>query len=321
MELRHLRYFAAVAEELHFGRAAERLYIVQPALSKQIASLESELGVQLFHRTKRLVTMTEAGRALYEEVRVILQRVERATEIAQSTAAGRIGNLYLSFIGPAMWSIVPDLLAEHRRRFPEVTFHLSELSSSDQIKRLQDGTIDAAFVRLPLYESDDVDFQGVVRERFVLTVPDSHPLAQTPTSERIDFATLANERFVFVPRRVEPGFYDRCIALCKCHGFTPNIVEEGNGPTAICGMVASGLGVTLSPSSILNMPWHGIAFRELTNSNDGLELAVATRRQNPSATLRLFLDTVSDIAALAAVENAIETELDREQVTAARTSL
>src|SRR3954470_12743795 len=132
MELRHLRYFAAVAEELHFGRAAQRLHIVQPALSKQIASLETEIGVLLFHRTKRRVTITDAGSVLYEEVRVILQRVERAVEAAQMTAAGQVGSLDLGFIGPAMWSVLPKLLTEHHRRLPDVRFRLSELSSVAQ---------------------------------------------------------------------------------------------------------------------------------------------------------------------------------------------
>src|SRR4051812_20326900 len=125
MELRHLRYFVAVAEELHFGRAAQRLHIVQPALSKQIASLENELGLQLFHRTKRRVTITDAGHAFYEEVRVILHRVDRAVELAQMTAAGQVGSLDLGFIGPAMWSVLPRLLEEHHKGAPDVRFRLA----------------------------------------------------------------------------------------------------------------------------------------------------------------------------------------------------
>ena len=150
MELRHLRYFVAVAEELHFGRAAQRLHIVQPALSKQIASLEAELGIQLFNRTKRRVTITDAGRALYEEVRVILQRIDRAVETAQMTAAGQVGSLDIGFIGPAMWSVLPKLLAEHHKRVPDVRFRLAELSSAAQLASLRDGALDAGFVRLPL---------------------------------------------------------------------------------------------------------------------------------------------------------------------------
>jgi DNA-binding transcriptional LysR family regulator len=295
VELRHLRYFVAVAEELHFGRAAQRLHIVQPALSKQIASLEAELKIQLFHRTKRRVTITDAGRVLYEEARVILQRIDRAVETAQMTAAGQIGSLDLGFIGPAMWSVLPKLLAEHHRRLPEVRFRLSELSSVSQIAGLRDGTLDAGFVRLPLHDYDDIQFRVVLREPFVVTLPERHPAAASPT---VDLAALAGEPFIFVPRRVEPGFYDRCIALCHSYGFSPNIVEEGTGPTAICGMVATGLGITLSPASILNAPWPDIVFRRLSRQGVHLELAVATRREEPSAALGAFLDTIDEVAEL-----------------------
>jgi DNA-binding transcriptional LysR family regulator len=293
VELRHLRYFVAVAEELHFGRAAQRLHIVQPALSKQIASLENEIGVQLFERTRRRVTITGAGRVLYEEVRVILQRIERAVETAQMTAAGQVGSLDLGFIGPAMWSVLPRLLESHHRRLPDVRFRLSELSSAAQIASLRDGTLDAGFVRLPLHEFDDVEFTVVLREPFVVTLPEAHPAASV---ESVDLADLAADPFIFVPRRVEPGFHDRCIALCQSYGFSPSIVEEGTGPTAICGMVATGLGITLSPASILNAPWPGVVFRELSRPGLELELAVATRREEHSAALRGFLDTVAEIA-------------------------
>jgi DNA-binding transcriptional LysR family regulator len=289
VELRHLRYFVAVAEELHFGRAAQRLHIVQPALSKQIASLERELGILLFHRTKRRVAATEAGLAFYEEVRAILQHIEKAVERAKLTAEGEIGGLDIGFIGPAMWSLLPDALAEHHRRFPKVRFRLHELSSMIQIGRLRDGALDAAFVRLPLPVEEDVDFMTVVREPFVLTLPESYPQA---AGERVNLADFAAEPFILVPRSVEPGYYDQCIGLCHSYGFTPKIIEEGNGPTAICGMVAVGLGLTLSPASILNVPWRGLAFHELDRQSPTLELAVAIRREDPSASLGAFLDTL-----------------------------
>jgi DNA-binding transcriptional LysR family regulator len=290
VELRHLRYFVAVAEELHFGRAAQRLHIVQPALSKQIANLENEIGVQLFHRTKRRVTITAAGQALYDEVRGILQRIERAIETAQMTAAGQIGSLDIGFVGPAMWSVLPGLLESHHHRLPDVRFRLSELSSVAQIARLRDGTLDAGFVRLPLHDYDDLEFAVVLREAFVVTLPEVHPAAALPV---VELSTLAAEPFIFVPRRVEPGFYDRCIALCHSSGFSPTIVEEGTGPTAIIGMVAAGLGITLSPTSILNAPWPRVAFRELSPLGVELELAVVTRREEHSAALRGFLETIA----------------------------
>ncbi len=296
MELRHLRYFVAVAEELHFGRAAQRLHIVQPALSKQIASLEAELGIQLFNRTKRRVTITDAGRALYEEVRVILQRIDRAVETAQMTASGQVGSLDIGFIGPAMWSVLPKLLAGHHKRVPDVRFRLAELSSAAQLASLRDGALDAGFVRLPLRDDDQIELTVIHREPFVVTLPERHRAAR---ADAVDLSELAAEPFIFVPRRVEPGFYDRCIALCQSYGFSPNIVEEGTGPTAICGMVATGLGITLSPASILNAPWPGVVFRELDRPGLELELALATRRDEPSAALRGFVQTVDELAAAA----------------------
>ena len=209
------------------------------------------------------------------------------------TAAGQIGSLDLGFIGPAMWSILPRLLEEHHRRLPDVRFRLSELSSVAQIASTPRRHPRRGFVRLPLHDYDDVEFRVLLREPFVVTLPERHPAAAAPA---VDLAELAGEPFIFVPRRVEPGFYDRCIALCQSYGFSPSIVEEGTGPTAICGMVATGLGITLSPASILAAPWPGIVFRQLDRPSLELELAVATRREERSAALQALLATIDEVA-------------------------
>jgi DNA-binding transcriptional LysR family regulator len=238
------------------------------------------------------VTITDAGHAFYEEVRVILHRVDRAVELAQMTAAGQVGSLDIGFIGPAMWSVLPRLLEEHNRSAPDVRFRLAELSSAAQLLGLREGTLDAGFVRLPLRADEEIELRVIHREPFVVTLPERHRAAAQAS---VDLAELADEPFIFVPRRVEPGFYDRCIALCQSYGFSPSIVEEGTGPTAICGMVATGLGITLSPASILNAPWPGVVFRELERPGPELELALATRRDQPSAALRGFVQTVDGL--------------------------
>ncbi len=280
-----------MAEELHFGRAAQRLHIVQPALSKQIMALERELGVRLLDRTKRRVAFTTAGEAFYEEARVILHQVARAVDVAQMTAAGQVGNLEVGFIGPAMWTVLPPTLREHRRRFPEVRFHLHELASGTQERQLEEGLLDAGFVR-PSSDTETLGFITVWREQFVVGVPDDHHLASAPV---IDLAELANETFILVPRRDSPGFYNQCLAVCHSYGFDPPAVQEGNAPSALYGMVAAGLGVTLAPASALNVPWRGVVFRPLDRKSPEVELAVAYRREAPSQALSAFLDTITPV--------------------------
>lgn len=291
MELRHLRYFVAVAEELHFGRAAQRLHIVQPALSKQIVALERELGVQLFHRTKRRVRFTPAGEAFYGEARAILHRVRKATTAAQMTATGQVGSLEVGFIGPAMWTVLPPILREHRRRFPGVRFHLHELASGAQVRRLQDGLLDTGFVR-PFAHDEALAFQIVWREPFVVAVPEDHCLA---SATEVDLSELATDTFVLVPRRDSPGFYNQCLAVCHSYGFDPIAIEEGSAPSALYGMVAAGLGVTLAPASARDVPWRGVGFRPLDRESQEVELAVAYRREETSAALSAFLETINDV--------------------------
>jgi DNA-binding transcriptional LysR family regulator len=296
VELRHLRYFVVLAEELHFGRAADRLHIVQPGLSKQIAALESEIGVQLFDRTRRHVALTDAGEVLYREASAILHRVARAVEAAQQTARGEIGGLEIGYTEPAMWAVLPAALTAHRGRYPGVRFRLWQDSSAALALHLLDQSLDVAFVRMPVHEHDLV-FEPVTRERFVVTLPEGHRLA---SAEAVDLTELADEGFVMTPRSAEPGYFDRAIALCRAHGFAPRIVEEGNGPGSVLGMVAGGLGVALSPESIGTVPWRGVTFRPLVGPHAELELelALAYRRDDATPALRAFTETVAAVTAV-----------------------
>ena len=293
MELRHLRYFVAVAEEMHFGRAAQRLHIVQPALSKQISALERELGVLLFSRTKRSVAFTPAGAAFYNEARDVLRRVDRARERVELTAAGALGTLDIGFAGPAMWAILPPLLRAHREAFPGVHLHLHEVGSGPQIRLLREGKLNAGFVRVA-GDDEMLEFRPVWRDGIVVALPEEHPLAQ---GGKVDLAELADERFILVSRSYAPGFHDDCMALCESYGFTPTVVEEGNTPAALFGMVAAGLGVTLAPSCELNVPWRGVTFQHPTRDPIVVEFAVAYRRSDDSPTLAAFLTTVDEVVA------------------------
>ena len=291
MELRHLRYFVAVAEDLHFGRAAKRLHIVQPALSKQIAALERELGVTLFSRTKHRTAFTPAGEAFFEEALDILRRVDHATRTAKMTESGAVGSLDIGFIAPAMWSVLPGLLREHRRRQPGIRFVLQELPTEPQVRRLKDGELDAAFVS-PFGLDELISFTTVWREPFVVGLPEGHRLAGESV---VDLADCAAETFVLVSRVRSPGFFDQCLRLCQSHGFSPEVIEEGNSPGARCGMVSAGLGVTVAQECISRAPWPGVVFRPLVNSAVQAELGFAFRRSDRSATVASLVQTLEQV--------------------------
>ena len=293
LELRHLKHFLALSEELHFGRAANRLHIVQPALSKSIMTLERELGVELFVRTKRSVAITEAGSVLAQEARLILARVDRAVDATRLADTGHIGRLEVGYIAPATWSVLPPVLREHRIHYPGVKLRLTELPSAEQLVALEQDSLDVGFVRMPLHH-EDLTFEVVHREPFVATLPESHPLAREPV---VAVEALAEEPFIAATRAAEPGFYDQCIAVFAEHGLVPKIVEEANAPSAMLGMVAIGLGVTVSPLSLLTMPRVGVICRPLRDSSVVLELAVARRSNTHSAVLDAFLDAVNKAAA------------------------
>lgn len=293
MELRHLRYFVAVAEEMHFGRAAQRLHIVQPALSKQVSALERELGVRLFSRTKRSVEFTPAGAAFYNEARDVLRRVDRATELTKLTAGGALGTLEIGFTSPIIWSVLQPVLRRQRERFPGVRLHLKELHTTPQLRMLREGKLNAGFVRAG-GPDELLEFRPVLREGIIVALPEGHRLAN---EERVDLASLADERFMLVSRSTAPGFYDNCMALCESYGFTPAIVEEGNTPAALYGMVAAGLGVSLGPESASRIPWTGVVFKQPTKQPVVVEFSVVYRRADPSQTLASFLATVDEVVA------------------------
>jgi DNA-binding transcriptional LysR family regulator len=292
MELRHLRYFVAVAEEMHFGRAAQRLHIVQPALSKQISALERELGFHLFTRTKRSVAFTPAGEAFYQDARDILARVDRATELTKLTAGGALGTLDIGFASPVIWSVLQPILRRQREAFPGIRLHLHELHSAPQMRMLREGKLDAGF--LTATGPDELlEFTPVAHEAIVIALPAEHRLAG---EERVDLSELADERFILVSRSTAPGFFAHCVELCQRYGFTPEIVEEGNTPAALYGMVAAGLGVSLGPESASIVPWHGVTFKHATKASS-VEFSVAYRRDDTSQALASFLRTVDEVVA------------------------
>lgn len=283
-----MRYFVAVAEELHFGRAAKRMHIVQPALSQQVQSLEEELGVELLHRTTRQVRLTESGQVFLEEARRTLEQGERAAEAARRAARGQIGLLAVGFMGPATYSVLPDILKAYKESFPEVEMALHEWTSVEQVRRLHGDSIQVGFLRPPIGD-DELVVEPILREPAVAVLPDGHPLT---ARETVPLEMLANEPFVLVPRSREPAGHDYYVGLCRRVGFSPRVVQESHQISTIVGLVAAGLGVSLLPASAAKLRRPGAVYKTIEGQQAGLELAVSWRRGDRSPVLQGFLDTV-----------------------------
>src|SRR5438270_10714814 len=223
MELRHLRYFVAVAEEGHVTRAAERLGIQQPPLSQQIRALETELEVQLFRRKPRGVELTQAGEALLAEARGILDRVEHATAATRRTARGEAGRIGLGFTSSASFHpLVPQVIREYRQAHPLVALSLEESGTGELVEALQAERLDAAFVRSPIGEAPGIAVHSLLEETMVAAVPAGHALAGRTAKSSLGLAALAGETFILYRRPLGPGLYDAIIAACQRAGFSPN---------------------------------------------------------------------------------------------------
>ena len=290
MEFRHLRYFVAVAEELHFGRAAKRLRIAQPPLSLQIRRLEEEIGVQLFYRTKRRVLLTDAGRAFLQEARRTLAQMQRGVHVAQQTGRGEMGALSMGFINAAIYSILPEILRIFRARFPQVALALHELTTEEQVVDLLEGRVDVGFVRPPIRE-DTLNSMVVLREPFVVALPETHPLAE---QAEIPLKELADAAFLMATRHHGPSLYDQIIGLCQKAGFTPRVVQEADRMQTIVGLVAAEIGVALVPGSMQHLRRAGVVYRPIMQSDSTLEIAVAWRKEDPSPCLRSLLNVISE---------------------------
>ncbi|PSB62755.1 LysR family transcriptional regulator [Chroococcidiopsis cubana CCALA 043] len=292
MELRQLQYFLAVAEELNFGRAAARLGIAQPPLSRQIRQLEQELGVELFRRTKRRVELTEAGIAFVEEVRQILAQVEQGVLVAQRASRGEIGRLVVGFEGSSTYDVIPMSLKVYRERFPEVDLAVYAMTTEEQIQALLEGRIGIGFVVSPINDKR-LAIETILRESLILAIPENHPLA-TRTSVRA--RELESEPFITFQRDRGCGLYDQVIAVCQRANFSPRIIQEADEMQVILGFVAAGLGVTLLSASVVQFQRPGVVYRMLQPSTPKVSLALAWRRDLTSAALQAFIEVVMECA-------------------------
>jgi DNA-binding transcriptional LysR family regulator len=242
-DLRRLRYFVAVAEELHFGRAARRLNVSQPPLSVQIRTLEREVGAPLLFRTQRRVELTEAGRVLLEEARRLLGQAEAAVIHTRRAAQGTVGRLAIGFVSTVDYSILPPLVRRFRQKHPGIALKLLELTGDRQQTLLQSGELDLGLSILPSPASH-LTMRPVFREPLIAAVAANHPRA---ARRRTPLRALAAEPFIQFPRELAPGLYDLAIAACRRAGFTPRLAQEAIQMQTILGLVAAGLGVALVP--------------------------------------------------------------------------
>lgn len=292
MEFRHLRYFVAVAEELHFGRAAERLQMTQPALSKQIAALEKELDIQLFSRTKRSVQLTVSGHVFLDQAKQLLAQAEAAVQLTRRADRGEVGQLTVGFTATATYTVLPRLVQSFRDRYPDVQISMVELSTEAQVAALNQRQIDLAFLHPPI-DKRGLALHPILEEPFMVVLPKHHPLLN---QKRLSLPLLANERFILHSRQEGPVLYDGFIRLCQQAGFRPTIAQEvGSHQTRIC-LVAAGMGITFVPESVQLLVQGEVACRELTDSAIKLQFAAAWRQDCTVPTLRKFLRILQTLA-------------------------
>lgn len=290
MELRQLQYFLAVAEELNFGRAAARLGIAQPPLSRQIRQLEQELGVELFRRTKRRVELTEVGRVFLEEARQILSQVEQGVRVAQRASRGEIGRLVVGFEGSSTYDVIPVSLKVYRERFPEVELVVYAMTTEEQIQALLENRIGIGFVVSPLNDKR-LAIEIILREALILAIPESHPLV---ARNEVRVRELEGESFIMFQRNRGCGLYDQAIAVCQRAGFSPRVIQEADEMQVMLGFVAAGLGITLLSASVQQFQRPGVVYRTLQPSTPKVTLALAWRRDDPSAVLQAFIEVVRE---------------------------
>jgi DNA-binding transcriptional LysR family regulator len=294
LELRHLRYFVAVAEELHFGRAAQRLGMAQPPLSQQIQRLEQIVGTLLFERTSRRVQLTDAGTALLPDARRLLAGADAALLGARRAGRGEQGELRVAFAATVMFLALPEIIRAFRDRFPGVHLDLREMPTGPQLAGIKAGEIDIGFVREP-GPDPELEIVTVMREPLRIAVPKGHPLASRAT---ISVRHLADEPFVLFPEELAPGLHAQVMALCRAAGFTPRVVEESRELYTSVSLVEAGIGVSILPASVEKLGWRGVRYRAIPSASAETRIAAAWRKDRARPVVEAFMGVVQEKVAL-----------------------
>ena len=298
-ELWQLRYFTAVATELHFGRAAQRLHISQPPLSRAIRALEHQLGVTLLARSRRRVELTAEGAHFLGEARRIVESVERAAAGVRALAAGERGRLRIGFVSLADYGVLPGLLKAYKAVQPGVALALREMLSPEQAAALGAGELDFGLLLPPVAGADELEHLVVQRERFLVALPARHRLARGAgrKARRVAMRELAGEPFVMVPREIAPGLYDIVSGLASRAGFSLNVTQEAIQMQTVVSLVSSGLGAAIVPGSLANLGRRGVVYREIADPHPRLELWLGWRRGELGAAARELVAQAKRLAA------------------------
>jgi DNA-binding transcriptional LysR family regulator len=292
IDQRRLRYFVAVAEELHFGRAARRLNLSQPPLSVQIRELEREIGAPLLLRSQRRVELTPAGRVLLDEARRLIAQTDSAVALTRRAARGEIGHLSIGFVSTADYSLLPPLVRRFRARHPDVALTLRELTGDRQLALLAGGELDLGLAIAPS-AADGLTMRPVLREPLIAALPARHRLART---RRIATRSLARDGFVLFPRVLAPGLHDLVIARCQADGFAPRIAQEAIQMQTILGLVAAGLGVALVPACMAKLRRPDVAYVPLGGAGQPVETVAMWRVDDRSPVLATLIAELPPLA-------------------------
>jgi DNA-binding transcriptional LysR family regulator len=274
IDIRHFRYFQAVAEELHFGRAAARLCIAQPALSRQIQQLEEEIGTLLLRRTQRQVELLAAGKVFLERTNLILEEVERAAIDARRAGEGRFGRLSVGFIHSSTYGLLPAIVEHFRRLYPDIVLELHEMSISEQHVALMRGLIDIGLLRLQPAPAE-LEIQPVMEDPFLVAVSQTHPLAKR---ESIHLKELAGELMIMFSKRSSPLFHSRVTEMCERANLKPRVVQQATQIHTVAGLVGAGLGLAIVPSTARNLQPKGVHFLEILDRPEPVHLALGWLR-------------------------------------------
>jgi DNA-binding transcriptional LysR family regulator len=292
MELRQLQYFVAVAEERHFGRAAQRLRMSQPPLSIQIKGLEAELGVRLLNRSTRRVTLTDAGSTFLERARKILGAVEEARDAVRGTEQGIRGRLDVGFISSATLTLLPPSIRLFRERFGGVELVLKELTSAQQVDALYEDEIKVGLVRLPM-RAPGIQFEPVLEERLVVALPSGHALEK---HDRVSLEAIADLPLIFFTRQLIPGFHAQIVELFQRVGAFPNVAQHAVHLQTIVGLVASGVGIAILPSSAERVSREGVVYLALDVPDATSWMGLAWVEGDESRLVKNFVRTVREVA-------------------------
>jgi DNA-binding transcriptional LysR family regulator len=284
--LNQLRYFAALAEELHFGRAAEQLGISQPALTRQIQSLEKFVGTPLVERARRAISLTMAGHAFAERARETLRHHDRAMEAARNTGQRLEQSLVVGFEPCAPFHNFPSVVLKYLRRYPQTRFSTFVMAAPEQTEALARRRIDLGFVHPPVPETERFAFEPVGEDRFILALPHSHPLA---ARRRVGVTELKKERWVLYPRHLAPACYDTVQRICEGGGFRPEVVHESNGVSVSLSLIPALGAVTLFPECVRNQKAEGVVYRELEGKSATVTCGFLRRTDEQSTAVERFL--------------------------------